>query len=86
MKIPFRWTSRKLWSTLIAVGIEIAVFLFSVHILKGFQNGEDKLIAGFIQIYQTFMVGLNATVLGFVGVTGVVQWKHGTEGIAQNAS
>ena len=81
-----KWTSRKLWSTLIAVSLELAIFIYSVSVLHGFNNDQDKLISAYIQIYTTFMVGINATVLGFVGVSGVVQWKHGTESVAETIS
>lgn len=80
------WTSRKLWSTLIAFALLFGIFVYSVNVLRSFDNSEDNLIAAYVQIYQTIMVSIGAVVLGYVGVTGVIQWRHGTEGAAANVS
>jgi len=82
--------SKKLWMTVFALIVLWIVYFAQINYLYSFANYPNEmaalLIPSFISLTKDFMLAFTAVVLGFVGVEGVVSWRHGTESVVNQAT
>lgn len=74
------WSSRKLWMTLLGVGIVYSAYW---HSLMYLQSVESDKVEAFSHMYRDMMVSISAIVLGYLGINGVISWKHGPSVLSQ---
>lgn len=77
--------SKKFWMTVFGLAVLWLAYWREVNYLYSFaqypQEMANLLIPAFIGLTRDFMVAFTAAVLGYLGIDGVVSWKHGTESI-----
>jgi hypothetical protein len=79
-----KFFSRKFWMTVFAAATIYLVYNQSVGQLHDFNDPEH--ITAFTAINRDMMVAMSAIVLGYLGINGVVQWRHGTGAMIQQAA
>ena len=70
------WTSRKLWMTFIGVGVILMTYWQQVNYLYSFTDPAQ--ITAFSQMTQNAMIAITAMVSAYLGINGLIQWKHNT--------
>lgn len=82
--------SKKLWMTVFGLAALWFAYWKEINYLYSFAEYPESiasiLIPAFIGLTRDFMVAFTAAVLGYLGIDGVVSWKHGTESILNEAS
>lgn len=91
MKLTFiKFFSRKFWMTLFGMAVLWLAFWKQVDYLYSFGLYADplagQLITAYVSITRDFMLVFSAVILGYLGINGVVSWKHGSESIVQQVS
>lgn len=90
--LPLRrvWGSRKLWMTAFVLCVLWAAYWKQVDYLYSFGTYADPLsgqmITAYVSITRDFMVAFTSALLGYLGINGVVQWRHGTQSVVQQVS
>jgi hypothetical protein len=84
-------SSRKLWMTAFAMITLYLAYWRQVNYLYTFgtypSDIAQAMITAYIGITRDFMVAFTAVIASYLGIQGLVQWKHGTEStISQAAS
>lgn len=78
------WNSRKLWMTLLAIILNSTAYWMEVRYLYTFISPEH--ITAFVGITRDFHFTTTAVLLAYLGVQGVVDWKHGTTSAVSSAA
>jgi len=76
--------SKKLWMTVFGIVVMWIAYWKAVDYLFSFTL--DSQITAFSGITRDFMFSLATIIFAFLGIEGVVNWKHGTETIVNQAS
>lgn len=76
--------SKKLWMTIFGLSVLWLAYWKQVDYLYSFTQPEQ--ITAFVGITRDFMVAFTAAVMGFLGIEGIVSWKHGTESVVNQAA
>lgn len=82
--------SRKLWATLLSLGLLWFMYWKQIDYLYSFATYEETmasvLIPAFITLTRDVMVCFTAIIGAYLGIQGLVQWKHGTESVVSQAT
>jgi len=90
--------SRKLWMTLLSLALCSLTFWWQADYLYSFAEygrsmdglyepgTSQTLTTAFTSMVKDYMVLFGAIILAYLGVNGVIQWRHGTESVTQLAS
>lgn len=82
--------SRKLWMTIFGLLVLWLTFWKQIDYLFSFAMYEPEmaglLIPAYTGLARDFMVAVTAVIGAFLGITGLVQWRHGTESIVNQIS
>lgn len=71
--------SRKFLMTVFGLCSLWLVYWKQVDYLYSFSGMEPHIVAAYVSITRDFMVAFTAAVLAYLGVNGIVSWKHNTE-------
>ncbi len=74
--VPRLWLSRKLWMTGFVLTVLWLTYQREVKYLHSFTDANQ--IIAFSALTRDFMVAFTAAALGYLGINGVVQWRHGS--------
>lgn len=82
--------SRKLWATIFSLILLWVMYWRQVEYLYSFATYPDQmagvLIPAFLALTRDVMVCFTAVIGAFLGIQGLVQWKHGTESVISHAT
>jgi len=82
--------SKKLWMTVFGLAVLWLAYWGQVAYLYSFAGYPQEmaaiLIPSFVSLTKDFMVAFTAVVLAFLGVDGVISWRHGTESVVNQAT
>ena len=78
------WGSRKLWMTVAAFTLNWIAYWQEIRYLHSFVMPEQ--IAAFSGITRDFHWVVAAGLMAYLGVTGAIEWKHGTTSIISQAA
>ncbi len=82
--------SRKLWSTIFALSLLWLMFWKQIDYLFSFGTYPPEmasiLIPAFTGLVRDVMVCFTAIIGAYLGIQGLVQWKHGTESVVSQAT
>lgn len=77
------FTSRKFLMTIFALVTLWCVYWGQVANLHGFSGYEStmagQLITAYTSITRDFMVAFTSAILGYLGINGIISWKHNTD-------
>jgi len=91
MKVAFvKFFSRKFWMTLFGLAVLWLAYWRQVNYLYSFAGYEQamaaQLIPAFVSLTRDFMVAFTGAVLAYLGVNGVVAWRHNTQSTVQQVT
>lgn len=75
------FASRKFLMTLFGLAALWLVYWKQVDYLYSFIGQSPQIVAAYVSITRDFMLAFTAAVLAYLGVNGVVAWKHNTESV-----
>jgi hypothetical protein len=75
------FASRKFLMTLFGLAALWLVYWKQVDYLYSFIGQSPEIVAAYVSITRDFMLAFTAAVLAYLGVNGVVAWKHNTESV-----
>lgn len=82
--------SRKLWATVFSISLLWLMFWKQIDYLFAFSTYTPEmaaiLVPAFTGLVRDIMVCFTAIIGAFLGISGLVQWKHGTESIVNQAA
>jgi len=73
--------SRKFVMTVFGLLTLWLVYWQQVDYLYSFIGQPPEIVAAYVSITRDFMLAFTAAVLGYLGVNGVVSWRHNTESV-----
>lgn len=82
--------SRKLWATLLSLGLLWLMYWKQIDYLFVFSAYQADIVAvlvpAFTGLTRDVMVCFTAIIGAYLGIQGLVQWKHGTESVISQAT
>lgn len=75
------FASRKFVMTVFGLSCLWVVYWRQVNYLYSFAGMSPEIVAAFVSITRDFMVAFTAAILAYLGVNGVVSWRHSTESV-----
>lgn len=82
--------SRKLWMTIFGLFVLWLTFWKQIDYLFSFGTYEPEmaglLIPAYTGLARDFMVAVTAIIGSYLGIQGLVQWRHGTESVVNQIS
>lgn len=82
--------SRKLWATVFSLGLLWFMYWKQIDYLYSFAEYDNSmasiLIPAFLSLTRDVMVCFTAILGSYLGIQGLVQWKHGTESVINQAT
>jgi len=75
------FVSRKFLMTIFGLCALWLVYWKQVDYLYSFVGQGPEIVAAYVSITRDFMLAFTAAVLAYLGVNGVVAWKHNTESV-----
>jgi hypothetical protein len=73
------FASRKFLMTVFGLAALWLVYWKQVDYLYSFIGQAPEIVAAYVSITRDFMLAFTAAVLAYLGVNGVVSWRHNTE-------